>query len=121
MEVLLWLVPAAVVTAVAMAWAGWAGRQRREVVDRDEAVRRLGAALERGRRTPGYAVPQGRARTTERSTGVAVRRGTPTTPPPAAPPAAPAGPAVEAVEPVEPAAEATPPAERDDRPHRRAS
>lgn len=116
MEVLLWLAPAAVVTAVAMAWAGWAGRQKRDVVDRDEAVRRLGAALERGGRTPGYAVPQDRARTTERSTGVAVRRG-----PPTPPTARPAVTSVEPVEPVQPAAEATPPAERDDRPHRRAS
>ncbi|GAA4678903.1 hypothetical protein [Nocardioides nanhaiensis] len=119
MEVLLWLAPAAVVTAVAMAWAGWAGRQKRDVVDRDEAVRRLGAALERGRGTPGYAVPQERARTTERSTGVAVRRGTPTPPRPEPAPT-PVTP-VEPVEPVEPAAQTPTPAERDDRPHRRAS
>jgi hypothetical protein len=68
-EILLWLVPPVVVTVVAMLWVGWVGRDRREL-DREEAVRRLGAALEKEptvRRTPA-------ARPRERSTGVAVRR-----------------------------------------------
>jgi hypothetical protein len=72
-EILLWLVPPVVVTAVAMLWVGWVGRDRREL-DREEAVRRMGAALEKdapARRTP-PARPA--ARPTERSTGVAVRR-----------------------------------------------
>ena len=74
MEVLLWLVPPAVVTFVAMAWVGWLGRENRGEVDRDVAVRRLGEALQRdGRRRrppPGYAAP---APERDRSTGVAVR------------------------------------------------
>ena len=71
MEVLLWLVPSAVVTAVAMLWVAWVGRDGRGAVDRDEAVRRLGAALEgRSRPLPGYAAGD---RSREPSTGVAVR------------------------------------------------
>lgn len=71
MEVLLWLVPSAVVTLGAMLWAVWAGRDSRGEVDRDEAVRRLGAALDgRSRPLPGYAAGE---RVRERSTGVAVR------------------------------------------------
>lgn len=82
--VLLWLLPPVLVTLVAMAWVAWRGRSERAEVDRDEAVRRLGAALEsrtgpsgsrrpwaRPRETPGYAVP---ARPHQRSSGVAVRR-----------------------------------------------
>ena len=132
MEVLLWLAPAVVVTAAAMAWAGWAGRQRRESVDRDEAVRRLGAALERQARSPGYAVPAEPSRTTERSTGVAVRRSSTratTTPSPAAEPAAKTPAEAPAETPAETPAQAaaeppvtprTPPAD-DQRPHRQAS
>ncbi len=71
MEILLWLVPAAVATLLAMAWAAWAGRDGRGEVDRDEAVARLGTAL--GREHPGRAY--GRPVTPrERSTGIAVRR-----------------------------------------------
>lgn len=83
MEILLWLVPPAVVTGLAMVWVAWLGREGRGEVSREEAVRRLGAALERqGRRRrrrelPGYAVPP-RAR--ERSTGVAVRTAAPRPP-----------------------------------------
>jgi len=85
--ILLWLVPPLVVTLAAMAWVGWLGRAGRGEVDRDEAVRRLGAALEgrptgwerwwpwaRRRTTPGYAVEP---RPRERSSGVAVRRSAP--------------------------------------------
>ena len=70
MEILLWLVPPVVVTVLAMAWVGWVGREGRGEVDRDEAVRRLGAALEKDRPT----VPRTPREPRERSTGVAVRR-----------------------------------------------
>ncbi len=68
-EILLWLVPSAVVTAVAMCWVGWAGREGRGEVDRDVAADRLGRALqhEHPRR---YAAPVPER---DRSTGVAVR------------------------------------------------
>jgi hypothetical protein len=73
-EILLWLVPPVVVTVVAMAWVGWLGREGRGEVDREEAVRRMGAALEREPRPRDtrHQVDQHRER--ERSTGVAVRR-----------------------------------------------
>ncbi|GEP38826.1 hypothetical protein NPS01_24890 [Nocardioides psychrotolerans] len=77
MDILLWLVPPAVVTVVAMAWVSWLGREGRGEVDRDVAVRRLGEALERSRPVPGRS---GRGATTpsptrqpDRSTGIAVR------------------------------------------------
>ncbi|WP_435770873.1 hypothetical protein [Nocardioides sp. SYSU DS0651] len=71
MEILLWLLPAAVVTLAAMAWVSWWGREGRGEVDRETAARRLGEALSREqRRRPGYAVER---RTPERATGVAVR------------------------------------------------
>ncbi|MGA8847398.1 MAG: hypothetical protein WB471_12355 [Nocardioides sp.] len=84
--ILLWLLPPVLATLLAMAWVTWLGRESRGTVDRDEAVRRLGAALEgtpsrwrpwaRQRSMPGYAVAP---RPPDRSTGVAVRR----RPPPA--------------------------------------
>jgi hypothetical protein len=70
-EILLWLVPPAVVTLLAMAWVSWLGREGRGAVDRDEAVRRLGKALQKdhpGTTRPRPVVPR------ERSTGIAVRR-----------------------------------------------
>lgn len=70
MEILLWLVPPAVVTVVAMGWAGWVGREGRGEVDREVAVRRLGEALGRRPTLPGYAVER---RERDRSTGIAVR------------------------------------------------
>ena len=71
MEILLWLLPAAVVTLAAMAWVSWWGREGRGEVDRETAARRLGDALSREqRKRPGYAAPR---RTPERSTGVALR------------------------------------------------
>ena len=72
-EILLWLVPPLVVTVVTMLWVSWIGRQGRGEVDRDEAVRRLGVALEKE-----HVVPPGRPprRTREPATGVAVRRST---------------------------------------------
>jgi hypothetical protein len=70
-----------------MSWVGWVGREGRGEVDREERVRRLGAALEREQPPR----PAGLPRRRERSTGVALRR-TPRTaaqPPGAAPGAAP--------------------------------
>ncbi|WP_300404399.1 hypothetical protein [Nocardioides sp.] len=79
--VVLWLLPPVAVTLVAMVWVTWLGRESRGEVDRDEAVRRLGAALDpqpsrwrpwaRTRPMPGYAVAP---RPPDRSTGVAIRR-----------------------------------------------
>lgn len=70
MEILLWLVPAVVVTLAAMAWVSWVGRESRGEVDRDVAVERLGRALAKD-------LPAGTRRTAvperDRSTGIAVR------------------------------------------------
>ena len=70
MEILFWLVPAAVVTSTTMLWVGWWGREGRGEIDRETAARRIGAALARERRRPGYAIAR---RTPDRSTGVALR------------------------------------------------
>ena len=72
-EILLWLVPPAVVTLLAMAWVSWLGREGRGEVDREEAVRRLATAMEKD--LPGARHPRP-ATVPERSTGVAVRRST---------------------------------------------
>jgi hypothetical protein len=69
-EILLWLVPPVAVTLVAMAWVGWVGREGRGEVGREEAARRLGAALERPQPARPARLPSRR----QRSTGVAVRR-----------------------------------------------
>ncbi|MBS2938933.1 hypothetical protein KDN32_14430 [Nocardioides sp. J2M5] len=70
MEILLWLVPAAVATVLAMLWVSWVGRDGHGEVDREVAVERLGKALAKelpagSRRTP--------ASSRERNTGIAVR------------------------------------------------
>jgi hypothetical protein len=70
MEILLWLVPPAVVTVVAMLWVGWIGREGRGEVDREVAVRRLGEALAR---QPVQARRAADRRDRDRSTGIAVR------------------------------------------------
>lgn len=70
MEILLWLVPSAVVTLLAMAWVGWAGREGRGEVDREVAVARLAAALERDSPVRRGEEPR---RPRDRSTGIAVR------------------------------------------------
>lgn len=76
MEILLWLVPAAVITLLSMLWVAFMAREGR-TMDPDEAVRRLGAALERQTKRrrkkplPGYAAPQPPQ---ERSSSIAVRR-----------------------------------------------
>lgn len=69
-EILLWLVPPALVTAGAMVWVSWLGREGRGEVDRDVAVQRLQKALEKDHRTHLPARP---ARVVDRSTGIAVR------------------------------------------------
>jgi hypothetical protein len=74
MEILLWLVPPAAVTLVAMVWVAWIGRQQRREIDPEQAVRRLGEALSeerRARRPTGRYAPRVPQR--DRSTGVAVR------------------------------------------------
>ncbi|MEO6509481.1 MAG: hypothetical protein ABIO16_00710 [Nocardioides sp.] len=73
MEILLWLVPPAVVTLLAMVWVSWLGREGRGEVDRDEAVRRMAQAI--GRDHPGATKPRP-VPVPDRSTGIAVRRST---------------------------------------------
>lgn len=78
--ILLWLLPAVVVTVTAMLWVSWWGREGRGVVDREEGLERMARALDDDRprrpwqRAPrpayGYAVEP---RESDRSTGVAVR------------------------------------------------
>ena len=61
MEILLWLVPPAVVTVVAMVWVAWLGRAGRGEVDREEAVHRLTKAMQKehpGHPSPPRPVPQ---------------------------------------------------------------
>ncbi|MGH3362017.1 MAG: hypothetical protein ACRDOM_06115 [Nocardioides sp.] len=71
MEILGWLVPSAAVTVVAMAWATWAGRPRRDQADRSEAAyARFSEAITNGHPQAGRARPQVRR---DRSTGIAVR------------------------------------------------
>ena len=70
MEILLWLVPPAVVTLIAMAWVSWLGREGRGEVDREEAVRRMSKAM--GKDNPALRRPRP-APVRERSTGIAVR------------------------------------------------
>ena len=72
MDILWWLVPPLVVTALAMLWVTWLGRSGRHEVDRDAAVERLARALRKdhpgtARRSPAPARPR------DRSTGIAVR------------------------------------------------
>jgi len=72
-EILLWLVPAAAVTAVAMVWAAWAGRPQRESTTRSDAdYAKFARAISNGRpvAAPGRTLlPRER----DRSTGIAVR------------------------------------------------
>ena len=69
-DILLWLVPPALVTLGAMVWVGWLGREGRGEVDRDVAVQRLQKALEKDHRA---GLPARPARVADRSTGIAVR------------------------------------------------
>ena len=68
MEILLWLLPAVLVTVAAMCWVGWAGRDPREV-DREVMVRRLAKGM--SRETPLRSAAPRPER--DRSTGIAVR------------------------------------------------
>lgn len=75
MAILLWLLPPVVVTAVAIVWVSWIGRDRPALHDRSEAAQeraqqRFAAAILR--ESP--VVAPRRAPTREPSTGVAVRR-----------------------------------------------
>ena len=70
-EILWWLAPAGGVTLLAMGWAAWAGRPRREDRDRsDEAYERFAAAMAREHPAAGLPRP---SVTRDRSTGIAVR------------------------------------------------
>ena len=81
MEILLWLVPTGVVTLVAMLWVSWLGREGRGEVDRDVAVQRLAAAMQRDHPGAGRDRP---VAARDRSTGIAVRpsRAAASAPPP---------------------------------------
>ena len=75
MEILAWLVPAGVVTCVAMLWATWAGRPRRDeravrAGVRDADQERFARAITREH--PGARRPRPQA-ARDRSTGIAVR------------------------------------------------
>jgi hypothetical protein len=70
-EILLWLLPAAVTTGLAMAWAGWVGRERPERERTPAEKERFAEAILR----PLPPAARNRPRPRERSTGVAVRRG----------------------------------------------
>jgi hypothetical protein len=72
-EILLWLVPPALVTALAMLWASWAARDRRRPDDEDSeaAYERFAAAVQKPHPTRGRSVgPAAR----DVVSGVAVRR-----------------------------------------------
>jgi hypothetical protein len=71
MQILLWWVPPALVTLVAMAWVSWAGRARDPGPDRSEAAQeRFAAAIMRELPTANAARPRPPR---DRSTGIAVR------------------------------------------------
>lgn len=72
MEILWWLAPPVVVTALAMLWVAWLGRDGRGEVDREVAVERLAKALRKEH--PGMSRPRpAQSRPRDRSTGIAVR------------------------------------------------
>jgi len=68
-EILLWLLPAAVATCAAMAWVSWVGRERpereRSVAEQERFAQAIMRPIPDERRRP---------RQRERSTGVAQRR-----------------------------------------------
>ena len=72
MDILLWLVPTGVVLLIAMAWAGWAGRPKREENDRsEEAYEKFARAIAKPHPAAGSPRPVSGPR--DRSTGIAVR------------------------------------------------
>ena len=71
MEILWWLAPAGGATVLAMIWATYAGRPRREERDRSEAAyERFAAAMAKEHPAAGRPLP---TRVQDRSTGIAVR------------------------------------------------
>jgi hypothetical protein len=70
-EILLWLVPPAAVTVLAMIWAAWAGRPQREDDDRSDAdYEKFARAI--AKEHPAAGRPRV-APVRDRSTGIAVR------------------------------------------------
>lgn len=74
MEILLWLVPAVVVTTVAGLWAGWVTRERPERELTEAEQERFAQAIQRPLPAAARPRPGADTRRRERSTGVAVRR-----------------------------------------------
>jgi hypothetical protein len=73
-EILLWWLPPAIVTLVAMLWVGWLGRARDVGPDRSEAAQeRFAAAIMRDLPSEVTSRPAGPERPRDRSTGIAVR------------------------------------------------
>jgi hypothetical protein len=73
-EILLWWLPPAVVTVVAMAWVGWLGRARDLSPDRSEAAQeRFAAAILRDLPSQVTSRASAPRPERERSTGIAVR------------------------------------------------
>ncbi len=71
MEILLWLVPSIVATALAMLWVTWAGRPERDERDRsDAAYARFASAIAKEHPAAGRPRPSA---VPDRSTGIAVR------------------------------------------------
>ena len=73
-EILLWLLPAAMVTGLAMIWAGWVGRDRPERERTPAEQERFAEAILRPLPPAARSSARARQRQRERSTGVAVRR-----------------------------------------------
>jgi hypothetical protein len=73
-EILLWLLPAAVITGLAMAWAAWIGRERPERERTPAEQERFAEAILRPLPPAARSSARVRQRARERSTGVAVRR-----------------------------------------------
>jgi len=70
-QILVWLVPSAVVLVVMMAWAAWKGRPQRDETDRsDAAYERFSRAIAKEHPAAGRPRP---VVTRDRSTGIAVR------------------------------------------------
>ena len=81
MDILWWLAPPVVVTALAMLWVTWLGRSGRREVDRDVAVERMARALRKEH--PGTA-QRSPAASRPRTAAPASPYAPPRVPPPAA-------------------------------------
>ena len=74
MEILLWWLPPAIVTGIAMLWVGWLGRARDLSPDRSEAAQeRFAAAIMKDLPTRVTSQVSAPRPVRERSTGIAVR------------------------------------------------